>query len=502
MKNKMRRCTAFILSMIFCATVLTSPASISAAGEQAKVYVNAYPYMGGENQHPADKNQKNWGHPALNFKNGWNTKVKNHINLRAMNDFNGQICYCLELGVSQNSGDELTSHDENYWDKFPANDVLTSKEIKKMIGRIFEYGYMGNISRYWVSQNSSDADKLAFAYATQLLIWEVIVGERDTEFNHVDAGSYDSILDLVDEKHPLADGITAHYNAIVNSLKSHMAIPSFLRTIMDNLVPRVNLRWNGSVYTSTLTDDNNVLSEFEFSSNDSNLVFEKNGNKLTIKTAVIPKENTVVTATRNGFRYGLLTWSDGVIGQNGNIQDVVTYAARVPDPVLGYIKVSATPAAGTVRIIKTSDDGNVSGISFRITGKGINRIVKSGADGTISVPGLAPGTYTIMEIVPDGYKPQPTQTVEVKSNWITEVRFHNVPLKGNLVIYKTSENGIVSGIKFHVTGPNGYDNTVVTDALGRVVLTDLVPGTYTITEIVPPGYIPQPPKTVEVEPEI
>ena len=585
MKNKIKRCTALFLSAVFCVTVMTSAVRISAVGEQANVYVNSYPYMGGENQHPADKNKRNWGHPALNFKNRWETAAKDHINLRAMNSFNGQICYCIEIGVEQHSGDGLTSHDENYWDNFPGNDVLDKDKIKLTIGRIFEYGYTGNISRYWVSQNASDADKLAHAYATQLLIWETIVGERDTEFNHVNTGSNDRILDLVNENHPLADRITAHYNSIVNSIKTHAAIPSFLSKDSNN-IPNVKLEWDGSFYCAVLTDTNNVLEQFEFSSTDSNISFEKDGNELTIKTAVVPDESVTVTATRHGFRYGLITWSDGVVGQNGNIQDVVTYAASVPDPVFGYMNLTAEPAKGTVKIIKTSEDGNVAGISFRITGKGINRIVRSGADGTISVPGLTPGTYKVTEIIPAGYEPQPPQTVIVKSNetaevrfhntlkkgglkiiktsddgyvsfihffvtgngvnldvttnlygeisvpdlkpgiytvteivpegylpqepksvevvadQITEISFHNIPLKGKLVIIKTSENGRVSGIKFRVSGPKGYDNIVITDIKGRAVLTDLVPGTYTITEIVPEGYIPQPPKTVEVKADI
>lgn len=47
------------------------------------------------------------------------------------------------------------------------------------IGRILQYGYRGGISTSWKSQNESDANCIAHAYATQILIWETIVGERD-----------------------------------------------------------------------------------------------------------------------------------------------------------------------------------------------------------------------------------------------------------------------------------------------------------------------------------
>lgn len=38
-----------------------------------------------------------------------------------------------------------------------------------------QYGYQGNLSTSWRSQNDSDADKLAHAFATQLLVWKTVV---------------------------------------------------------------------------------------------------------------------------------------------------------------------------------------------------------------------------------------------------------------------------------------------------------------------------------------
>ena len=63
--------------------------------------------------------------------------------------------------------------------------TIDADTIKSLIGRILQYGYTGNIDPTWVSQNSAAADKLAHVYATQLLIWETIVGERDEQFAHV-----------------------------------------------------------------------------------------------------------------------------------------------------------------------------------------------------------------------------------------------------------------------------------------------------------------------------
>ena len=50
-----------------------------------------------------------------------------------------------------------------------------------------QYGYTGKNSVDWVSTNSSKADDCANHLATQLLVWETVIGERDENFNHVDA---------------------------------------------------------------------------------------------------------------------------------------------------------------------------------------------------------------------------------------------------------------------------------------------------------------------------
>lgn len=71
-------------------------------------------------------------------------------------------------------------------------------------------------------------------------------------------------------------------------------------------------------------------------------------------------------------------------------------------------------------------------------------------------------------------------------------------MTGSLKLKKTSEDGIVEGIKFTVTGTD-YSKTVTTEKDGTFTLTDLVPGTYTVTETVATRYAEQESKTVKVE---
>lgn len=69
---------------------------------------------------------------------------------------------------------------------------------------------------------------------------------------------------------------------------------------------------------------------------------------------------------------------------------------------------------------------------------------------------------------------------------------------GDMKLAKTSEDGIVAGINFTVTGANGFSKTVTTNANGEIDISDLVPGTYTITEENIDRYVPNQSQTITV----
>lgn len=69
---------------------------------------------------------------------------------------------------------------------------------------------------------------------------------------------------------------------------------------------------------------------------------------------------------------------------------------------------------------------------------------------------------------------------------------------GDMKLVKTSEDGIVAGINFNVTGANGFSKTVTTNANGEIDISDLVPGTYTITEENIDRYVPNQSQTIIV----
>lgn len=69
---------------------------------------------------------------------------------------------------------------------------------------------------------------------------------------------------------------------------------------------------------------------------------------------------------------------------------------------------------------------------------------------------------------------------------------------GDMKLVKTSEDGIVAGINFIVTGANGFSKTVITNANGEIDISDLAPGTYTITEENIDRYVPNQSQTITV----
>ena len=69
---------------------------------------------------------------------------------------------------------------------------------------------------------------------------------------------------------------------------------------------------------------------------------------------------------------------------------------------------------------------------------------------------------------------------------------------GDMKLVKTSEDGIVAGINFTVTGAKGFSKTVTTNANGEIDISNLAPGTYTITEENIDRYVPNQSQTITV----
>ena len=471
---------SLFLATLMCVTTFAGFGTTAHAAEETEnVYLVSFPRSGDENY------GAEWGHESHSFMNGWSSGTSRYTTVRAMGSYSGNICYCIEPGVPQETGDRYTKKGENFWDNYPSsyNKTISPDDIKLFIGRIFQYGYTGTISTEWRSQNEG-GDKLAHAVATQLLIWETVVGERDEDFNKVGTGGKAAILDQISQSHPLCTKIMSHYNSIAASVQNHTKLPSFMAKSAGK-AQNIELAWDGGKYTATLTDKNNVLSNFSFSASDSGIRFSVSGNKLTITADKAPVNAVMITAEKkNSQRRGVITWTDNIYGPDGGIQDTVTYAQSVSDPVKGYVNIKVS--YGAAKIVKTSEDGIVEGITFTITGNGVNKTVQTGKNGEIQIDNLTPGVYTVTEQSYDRYEPQEVRRVTVVSGQTATVTFNNVLKRGNLVVTKTSEDGLNEGVTFHLYGTSlsglKVDEYAVTDSSGKAHFNDVLIGTGYVLE--------------------
>ena len=358
-----------------------------------------------------------------------------------------------------------------------------------------QYGYQGNLSLGWRSQNDADADKLAHMMATQVLVWETVVGERDANFNHVDPGSADAVKSVYRTSHPLYSRFSAYYDSMEASVKKHTIVPSFMARSTGK-AQTVELSWDGSRYAATLTDTNGVLSDYTFSSEQTGLTFATSGNTLTITAETAPTETVTISATKNNTRKGVVVWSDGHYGPDGTMQDVVTYSATISDPVKAHLNLKVS--YGTAKIVKTSEDGKVEGISFTITGNGVNETVTTGENGEIQIDNLTPGEYTVTELADDRYVPQEGKTVCVVSGQTAIVEFGNVLKKFNVTLTKRDSekdspqgDAVLVGAVYGIYHGDDLIDTYETDASGSFTTKEYVCGSsWRIREITPsPGYL-------------
>ena len=492
MKKFIKRSTSLFLAVLMCFSSLIGVTATAHAATKQDVYIIDLP-------RGKETNKEHWGHPAYELMNGWSTFNTDYVTVKAIGDYEGDSCYCIEPGVSLYTGDKLSKEAESFWDNYPSkyNKTIDPDTIKVYLGRIMQYGYTGKNSVDWVSTNSSKADDCANHLATQLLVWETVIGERDENFNHVDATKHGkhNIKEIISSKHPLRSKIFSHYSRIEKSVKQHTTVPSFASRSKSK-ARSIELKWNGKNYSTTINDTNGVLSNYDFSG--SGLIFSKSGNSLTITAEKAPKDDVLITVNKkNSQRKAVITWTDEKIGpQSGQLQDIVTFGQSVSDPVKAYLNVKIS--LGNAKLKKVSEDGEVANVRFHISGNGISKDVTTNANGEIQIDNLPPGNYQVSEYTDVKYVPQDTQTVTIVSGQTASVQFSNVLKKFRVNVTKQDyEKGHAQGdakLGGAVYGLYKGDELVAqytTDQNGSFTTDYYVCGTdWTIKEITPSeGYL-------------
>lgn len=157
-----------------------------------------------------------------------------------------------------------------------------------------------------------------------------------------------------------------------------------------------------------------------------------------------------------------------------------------------------------LKIVKTSEDGNVAGFTFKVTrlADGYSKTYTTNAAGEIITDQMpvyvdADATqlyeYKVEEInVPDKYRTPDAQTVTLTYGQTAEVSFYNQIARGSLEILKVDHDGVtpLEGAKFEITDDNG--NVIATEISGpdgKIKVESILYGQYHWSEVMAPkGY--------------
>lgn len=396
----------------------------------------------------------------------------------------GEEAYCIQPGWALHTGNTLTANASDTWDAL-------SRDQQNAVKLALTYGRPGN------SRNLSGTDGEQYV-ATQAIVWELVKGFRNPygSYNRVNNGFYNSFFG-----NGKNGGALRVYQQIESEMAAYSKIPSFMADSKGG-AQSYQLDWNGSNYSVTLTDSNGVLSNYSFASSDSSVKVSSSGNKLTITSD--QQVIDAVTITGTGKLPSLSSSAKLVAYGAPALQDVLI-GVELPNAVKAYAKVET--AVGSMKLVKTAEDGNVSGIQFHISGNGIEKDVTTTADGTFSVDNLTVGVYTITEQPADYYVQPSSQNVTIVSGKTSTVNFNNELKRSKLEVTKDAEDGMNEGVKFHLYGTSqsglSVDEYAITGADGVARFENVLISTekgYTLEEVdTKEYYIVPKAKTVTVE---
>ncbi|MEZ3497695.1 MAG: thioester domain-containing protein, partial [Lachnospiraceae bacterium] len=288
---------------------------------------------------------------------------------------NGNVAYCVECGDKASVGKNATVTDLSQLLRDADN--MSSDEKASYMTFALMYGYTG-ATKYGYSADVERA-------ATQAFIWLITTGDvADSSISNTCLyNPFSASLTATEQnffnfafKSSSYESMNPTYAAqardVVAKLKEqiylHEVVPSFM-TRNSNQVSskKVILKYNAStkLFEASLTDTNGVLQDYQFSMNGVN--FAKSGNTLKISTANLILTPTTLTAERVSNKY--TAPADVVAGGYANNQDGCVAISR-RDPMRAYMQLE-TEALGSVKLIKTSEDGRIANVPLHISGNGV-----------------------------------------------------------------------------------------------------------------------------------
>ena len=401
---------------------------------------------------------------------GYSTDKFTELRINDLTAF--RTAYCIQLGVATHTG---IGYDQS--DDYAA---LTTEQ-KAMINTALTLGY--NVET-GTKYGGSAMDEYI---ATQILIWLIAHGQLGTGYEN-------QIVNEITANSPAAKTI---FQKLRENVVTYHTVPSFATDNPSAVGAYTHdLKYNEDTgkNETTLVDENNVLKDFSVSY--PGVDFSISGNKLHVSTD--KKEFGTITAEKElpssipgvvtgGTKYWL----------RDEYQNVVTFDVKgSAEPVKCYFSLEIK--AGTLQLVKTSEDGEVSGIPFHISGNGIEKDVVTGPDGSIRVDNLQAGTYTVTERAPDKYVQPESKQVTIYPGQTSSVSFSNLLKKFTVKLDKVDSeteeaqgDSSLDGALYGMFKGENLLDTYTTANGGKFTTKEYPCGSdYTIREITPSeGYL-------------
>ena len=320
---------------------------------------------------------------------------------------NYYVAYCIEPGVelANSGGHDGTAYTVN--DMVDGSGALyrINRDQVEAIGIALLYGQKEIASKK--DEQSLRYEKLCRHAATQAIVWEIACGWRSPypPYTLWDSTLFDAITpslycaSSVWGTNFYLDGMDDAYLDIQAKMQQHYTIPSFANGAKSS-APTYELKPDGNgKYSITLTDTNNILSQFTFN-NTSQLTFSVSGNKLTI-TANGPISSTTVTG---GKSVPSLDQQVFFVWEKRELQKLMSCKTdMVYESLPAYFKVYAPNPTGSLSLGKSTEDNqNLAGWQFGIYSDTKCTSLISGphttdTKGSLTVSGLTAGTVYVKE---------------------------------------------------------------------------------------------------------
>lgn len=496
MGKKMKRFAAVILTAVLICTGIVIYGK-TRGEESATVFVPSFPRSSDSRYGEGD-----WGNDDLDLMHGYSNVGYGFFTVQAIGSWSGHAAYCIEPGTPICTGDGLSSREMGYIENLPDVEWLSKKRQKELIGLILHYGYEGKVDMgTWLTDNPQGKNELSHYMATQLLIWETVVGERDENFNLIPAENYgkDPVRNYTKPDSPIYESAFEHYGRMEGEVKRALLLPEFMES-----GETVNLSYNSEnrMYEAYLEDGNGVLEHFELTEPEG-LSFEKDGNTLKVSSPEHFEEKTSEGLRGNLETSSYIVWTDGYLGpEHKGKQDIVEYMETEGFVNRGNLKFTAKRATGGILLRKVDSeyrDVAIDGAEFTVfteDGEEVCKMEETGDPGIYRADDLLFGTYLVKETkAPEGYVPDDTvykAVLEEDGDPLVIIgdedgNFPNSPEKGKMRIEKTDTDGEtpLSGAEFEYYIDKNGDGIIGEDAEPLGVFAELSesPGTYETEEL-------------------